>query len=58
MFAWYPTYAPRRIAEILILSLTRVCALLGAGLSLVILAKLALTGHEITPVFVDWFHVH
>ena len=42
IFAWYPTYAPRRIAQTLILSLTRVDAMPGAGLSLVILAKLAL----------------
>ena len=35
MFAWYPTYAPPRIAETLILSLTCVDALLGKGLRVV-----------------------
>ena len=42
MFAWYPIDAGRRIAETLILSLTPVDAMLGAGLKGVILAKIAL----------------
>ena len=42
MFAWYPTYAPPRIAETLIISLTCVDAILGKGLRVVILAKSAL----------------
>ena len=42
IFAWYPIDAPPRIAETLILSLNCVDAIPAAGLSLVILAKLAL----------------
>ena len=42
MFAWYPIDAPPRIAETLILSLTCVDALLGKGLRVVILAKIAM----------------
>ena len=42
MIAWYPTYAPPRIAETLILSLTCVDAILGKGLRVVILAKIVM----------------
>ena len=42
MFAWYPTYAPPRIAETLIISLTCVDDILGKGLRAVILAKIAM----------------
>ena len=42
MIAWYPTYAPPRIAETLILSLTCVDAILGKGLRVVILSKIAM----------------
>ena len=41
MFAWYPIDAPPRMAETLILSLTCVDAILGLGLMVVILAKIA-----------------
>ena len=42
IFAWYPIDAPRRIAGTLILSLNCVDAMLGEGLRVVILAKIAL----------------
>ncbi|NET28157.1 hypothetical protein [Okeania sp. SIO1I7] len=42
IFAWYPIDAPPRIAETLNFSLTRVDAMLGEGLRVVILAKIAL----------------
>mgnify|MGYP001046970930 CR=1 FL=1 len=42
MFAWYPIDAPPRIAETLIIWLTCVDAILGLGLKVVILAKIAM----------------
>ena len=42
IFAWYPIDAGRKIPETLILSLTRVDAMLGVGLRAVIFAKIAL----------------